>query len=163
MGRGTSLGLVIALAIAGVAAGTDAQAEELRTLTLEPSAETPQGPDPLLVTTGIVIFGVPYGFSAFAAATSDVSSDKWLYVPVVGPWADIIARYTCTTSNCKGDIGPAAVPLALSGVAQATGVGILIKALIDPPGQSARASARHVHVVPATYAGGAGLQAFGAF
>jgi len=163
MGRASSLGLVTVLAVVG--AGHDARAEEFRTLTLEPSADLPRGPDPLLVTTGVVIFGVPYGFSAFAAASSHLSSDKWLYVPVAGPWGDIIARLTCTSSNCKGDVGPAALPLALSGLGQAAGVGILIKALIDPPGKSgARAAGdTHIHVVPTTYAGGAGLQAYGAF
>ncbi len=157
--------MAAALAVALVAGGNDARAEELRTLTLEPSPDLPPGPDPLLVTTGVVIFGVPYGFSAFAAATSNLPSDKWLYVPIAGPWGDIIARLTCTSSDCKGDLGPAALPLILSGLGQAAGVGILIKALIDPPGKSRARSASdtHVHVVPATYAGGAGLQAYGAF
>jgi hypothetical protein len=154
-----------ALAVALFVLGTDARAEELRTLTLEPSPDLAPGPDPLLVTTGVVIFGVPYGFSAFAAATSNVSSDKWLYVPVAGPWGDLIARLACTTSGCKGNLGPAALPLVFSGLGQAAGVGILIKALIDPPGKSAARAATdtHVHFAPATYAGGAGLQAFGAF
>jgi hypothetical protein len=165
MGKSFSLGLMAAMAVAWVGAGGDAKAEEVRTLTLEPSVETPQGPDPLLVTTGVVIFGVPYGFSAFGAATSSTSSDKWLYVPVIGPWADIIARLSCTSSDCKGDLGSAALPLVFAGLGQAAGVGILIKALIDPPGHSSHsASSRtHVHVVPTTYAGGGGVQAFGAF
>ena len=168
--RGISLGLAAVIAVALV--GThDARAEELRTLTLEPSAETPQGPDPLLITTGIVIFGVPYGFSAFAAATSHLSSDKWLYVPVAGPWGDIIARLSCSSSDCKGDLGPASLPLVLAGLGQAAGVGILIKALIDPPGSSSTRSASatdarghvRIHVAPSSYAGGAGVQAFGDF
>jgi hypothetical protein len=164
MRTGSSWGVAAALAIALMVVGSDARAEELRTLTLEPSPDLPPGPDPLLVTTGVVIFGVPYGFSAFAAATSSLSSDKWLYVPVVGPWGDIIARLSCTTSNCKGDIGPASLPLVFSGLGQAAGVGILIKALIDPPGKASRSAIdTHVHLAPATYAGGAGLQAFGAF
>jgi hypothetical protein len=166
MGTQSSLGVAAALAVALIAAGNNARAEELRTLTLEPSPDLPPGPDPLLVTTGIVIFGAPYGFSAFAAATSNLSSDKWLYAPVVGPWGDLIARLTCTSSDCKGDLGTASLPLIISGLGQAAGVGILIKALIDPPGKSGARSASsdtHVHVVPATYAGGAGLQAYGAF
>jgi hypothetical protein len=171
MGRGSSLGsaaaIAVALVLAQVGVGRDAAAEELRTLTLEPSADMPRGPDPLLITTGVVIFGVPYGFSAAAAGASSLPSDKWLYVPVAGPWGDIIARLTCTSTDCKGDLGPAALPLVLSGLGQAAGVGILIKALIDPPGKSARSASDgshvHVHVAPTTYAGGGGLQAFGAF
>jgi hypothetical protein len=152
------------MAVALVMVNRDARAEELRTLTLEPSPDMPRGPDPLLVTTGVVIFGIPYGFSAFGAAASTTSSDKWLYVPVVGPWGDIISRLSCASSGCKGDLGPASVPLVLSGLGQAAGVGILIKALIDPPGKAARAATdKHVHVVPTSYAGGGGLQAYGAF
>ncbi len=164
MGRASSLGLAAAIAVALIAMNGDARAEELRTLTLEPSPDMPRGPDPLLITTGVVIFGVPYGFSAFAAADSTTSSDKWLYVPIVGPWGDIISRLSCTASGCRGDIGPASLPLVLSGLGQAAGVGILIKALIDPPGKAARAATdTHVHVVPTSYAGGGGLQAYGAF
>jgi hypothetical protein len=169
MRRGSSFGWAAAVAVAlvGVAVSRDAAAEELRTLTLEPSADVPRGPDPLLITTGVVIFGVPYGFSAAAAGASNIPSDKWLYVPVVGPWGDIIARLSCTTTDCQGNLGPAALPLVLSGLGQAAGVGILIKALIDPPGKSARSASDgshvHVHVAPTTYAGGGGLQAFGAF
>ncbi len=165
MGRSISLGLAAALAVALVASGRDARAEELRTLTLEPSPDlVPGRPDPLLVTTGAVIFGVPYVFSVFGAAASNVSADKWLYAPVVGPWGDLIARLTCTSSStCKGDIGPTALPLMLSGLGQAAGVGILIKALIDPPKGHRVATDTHVHVVPTSYVGGAGLQAYGAF
>jgi|SRR5580698_7248726 hypothetical protein len=164
MGRKISLGLAVVISAALVSMGHDARGEELRTLTLEPSAELPPGPDPLLVTTGVVILGVPYGFSAFAAAATNVSSDKWLYVPVAGPWGDIIARLTCTSTDCSGNLASDALPLVLSGLGQAAGVGILIKALIDPPGKSARsARSTHVHVAPASYAGGAGLQAFGDF
>jgi hypothetical protein len=165
MGEARSLGLAAAIAVALMGVGHEARAAELRTLTLEPSPDMPRGPDPLLVTTGVVIFGVPYGMSAFAAAESHLSSDKWLYVPLVGPWGDLIARWTCASSNCRSDVGPAALPLVLSGVGQAAGIGILIKALIDPPGKSGARAATdtHLHVAPTTYAGGAGLQAYGAF
>ena len=166
MGRASTLGLgAVLAAVALMGVGDDARAEELRTLTLEPSPDLPRRPDPLLVTTGIVIFGLPYGLSAFAAAASHLSSDKWLYVPVAGPWADIIARRTCASSSCMGDAGPAALPLVLSGVGQAAGIGIMIKALIDPPGKSGARAATdtRVHLAPTTSAAGAGLQAYGAF
>jgi hypothetical protein len=165
MGRTISLGLAAAIAVALVASSGEARAEELRTLTLEPSPDLAPGrPDPLLVTTGAVIFGVPYVFSVFGAAASNVPGDKWLYVPIAGPWGDLIARLTCTNSStCKGDLGPTALPLVFSGLGQAAGVGIIIKALIDPPKGGRVATDTHVHVVPTTYVGGAGLQAYGAF
>jgi hypothetical protein len=165
MGRRISLGLAAAIAVALMMPGREARAEELRTLTLEPSPDLPAGrPDPLLVTTGAVIFGVPYVFGVFGAAASHISADKWLYAPVAGPWGDLIARLTCTSSStCKGDLGPTALPLVLSGLGQAAGVGIIIKALVDPPKGRQAATDTHVHIVPTTYVGGAGLQAYGAF
>ncbi len=164
MGRTSLLGFAAVIAVALVGAGRDARAEELRLLTLEPSPDLPAGkPDPLLVTTGAVIFAVPYVFGVFGAAASNVDADKWLYVPVAGPWGDLIARLTCTNSStCKGDLGPTALPLALAGLGQAAGVGILIKALIDPP-KGNRVADKSVHFAPATYVGGAGMQAYGAF
>ncbi len=165
------LGGAAAVAVAAIVWGAfegDARAEDLRTLTLEPSAEQPQGPSPLLITTGAVLFAVPYGLSVVSAANSQVFSDKWLYVPVAGPWGDIIARLSCTTSGCKGDLATAAVPLVFAGLGQAAGVGVLIKALIDPPNglaqpREASDGRPHVHVAPTSYMGGGGLQAYGAF
>jgi hypothetical protein len=163
MGKWMLLGAAAVCTAAVVGGARDAHAEELRTLTLEPTVDKPQGPNPLLVTTGAVVFGVPYAFSAYSAATSHLSADKWLYVPVAGPWGDLIARYTCETTGCKGNLGPDALPLVLAGLGQAAGVGILIKALIDPPGKSLRTADRRVHVAPASYIGGGGVQAYGAF
>jgi hypothetical protein len=162
MGKATSLGVAAAIAAAVATTGSEraACAQELRTLTLEPSAEQPQGPDPMLALTGAVIFAVPYGFGVFSAATTNTSSDKWLYVPIAGPWGDLISRLSCTTSFCKGDIGTAGLPLIMAGLGQAAGVGILIKSLISPPN---RRVAKGVHFAPTTYAGGGGLTAYGAF
>jgi hypothetical protein len=171
MGKKTLLGgaaIVVAAAVSSGALERDARADDLRTLALEPSAEQPQPPNAMLITTGAVIFAVPYGFSVASAATSHVSSDKWLYVPVAGPWGDIIARLACTSSNCKGDLAVAALPLVLSGLGQAAGVGVIIKALIDPPNgwaqpQKAADNRPHIQVTPVSYAGGGGLAAFGKF
>jgi hypothetical protein len=164
MSKLTSFGVAAAIAAAVGGITHEAHADDLRTLSLEPSVEKPQGPSAMLVTSGIVLFGVPYAFSVVSAATSDVSSDKWLYVPVVGPWGDFISRITCEPTGCRGNVGPAALPLVLAGLGQAAGIGVLIKALVDPPGSSIKAAQdTHVHVAPTSYAGGGGLQAYGKF
>jgi hypothetical protein len=140
-----------------------AHAEEVPTIALKPPPETPSGPNAMLAVTGLVIFGVPYGFSAAAAASSNVSSDKWLYVPVIGPWGDIIARQTCGTTGCKGDMASAATPLVLSGIGQAAGVAILITTFVSPPADRGLAKPKRFNVVPTSYAGGGGVTAFGSF
>src|SRR6185312_11463369 len=121
MGHRTSLRTLFFVGISAMVAAQAATAhaeEEIPTIALKPPPEQPKGPNAMLAVTGLVIFGVPYGFSAAAAATSNVSSDKWLYVPIVGPWGDIIARQTCTSSGCKGDFSSAAAPLVISGLGQ---------------------------------------------
>ncbi len=142
---------------------TTARAEEVRTIA-PATAESPGHPDALLATTGLVVFGAPYLFSVTAAAGSDVSSDRWLYVPVVGPLGDIISRLSCPSFGCRGDAGSVALPLALDGLAQASGVAILVTTFASPgkPPPSAFARAG-VHVLPSAYAGGGGVSAFGAF
>jgi hypothetical protein len=164
-----SLGASAALAAAliGFTGGT-ANAQDIRSLALEPTNEQPQPPNPLLITTGAVTFAVPYGFSVFAAAASNLAADKWLYVPVVGPVGDFIQRYTCQSGGCRGNMNNAGMGLALSFVGQVAGVGILIKALIDPPNGYAVPPATadnklRVHFAPTSYAGGGGLQAYGDF
>ena len=164
-----SLGAAAALAVAVVGfTGATASAEDLRTLALEPTNEQPQPPNPLLITTGALTFAVPYGFSVYGAAASNLSADKWLYVPIAGPIGDYIQRRTCSSSGCRGDLGTATLGLALSFVGQAAGVGILVKALTDPPNGYAQAAGAnrdklHVHLAPASYAGGGGLEAYGDF
>jgi len=161
MAHRASLVLAAGICAAACSLGPNARADEVRTIA--PTApESPGRPDPMLGLTGAVMFAVPYGLSVYSAAASDVTSDRWMYLPVAGPFADLIARQTCQTEGCKGDPGPAALPLAIDGLAQAAGVAILITTFASPgvPPTSAYAG---VHVVPTGYAGGAGVTAFGAF
>jgi hypothetical protein len=86
----------------------------------------------------------------------------------VGPVGDYIQRLTCSSTGCRGDLNSAGLGLALSLVGQVAGVGILVKALVDPPNgyaappKTADGKPR-VHFAPTSYAGGGGLQAFGDF
>ena len=49
-------------------------------------ATTTGGPNAMLLTSGLLTFGVPYGISVVVAAESSRDGDKNLYVPVLGPW-----------------------------------------------------------------------------
>ncbi len=157
--------LVLAL---GCVAGSSA-AEETRPLLVTPGVtpapERPATPDPLLVTTGVVLLGLPYAGSAYVGATSTVVSDRWLYAPVVGPFADLVARATCQTYGCKGDLGTVPLPLTIDGLVQAAGAAVLLHALLAPgPTVPPPAQGASLHVVPAGYpGGGGGVSAFGTF
>jgi hypothetical protein len=157
---------VMGAAIAAVfVVGSSARADEVRTIVPPQQAEAPPGPDPMLGLTGLVVLGVPYGLSVVVAATSDVPSDHWLYLPVGGPLADIIARGTCQSADCRGNANEAALPLVIDGLTQAAGAAILVTTFASAgrPPASAYAARARVRVVPASYAGGGGVAAFGVF
>jgi hypothetical protein len=156
--------LACAAALAVSAASLPSRADETRPLVPVQTAERPAGPDPLLVTTGVVMFGLPYAGSAVAAGMSEIPADRWLYVPVVGPFADLLARDTCQDYGCRGNLGTVALPLVMSGLLQAGGAAVLLRSLAATHGRASPPPAgAQVHVVPAAYAGGAGVGAFGSF
>jgi hypothetical protein len=99
-----------------------------------------------LVIAGPIVFGVPYIFSASVAASSRYSPDRWLYLPVIGPFADLAARasqqctsntvqvgpgQTDTTESCIDDSG-ARFTLMLDGLMQTAGATMLILGLALP-------------------------------
>jgi hypothetical protein len=155
--------LACATAAAATAYGATAHAEELRTVVQQP-VESPRRVDPMLTMTGAVFFGIPYTVSVGAAITSDVPADRWLYAPVVGPIGDYIQRAVCTTGpGCRGlEFSTIGLPLVLSSVTQAAGLGIVIVSLARPskPVPATRAAVR---VLPASVGGGPGVTAFGTF
>ena len=158
----------IALVLAGAATlaatmvSPPAAAEELRTVVPQ-VRESPRRVDPLLVMTGAVLFAMPYTASIAIAGTSNLAADRWLVMPVIGPVGDLIQRSTCSVLGCRGiDLGAVALPLALDGIAQAAGAGILLFAVLRPsrPAPIRRAA---VQVLPTSPAGGPGLSAVGTF
>src|SRR5262249_3684090 len=97
-----------------------------------------------LVVAGPIIFGIPYVFSASVAASSTFDPDRWLYLPVVGPFADLGARGsrctrstfptpsgTSTTEVCSDD-SAARFFLMLDGLMQTAGATMLILGLALP-------------------------------
>ncbi len=159
-----------ALVAAACTVGQTARAENVPTVApTEP--EHPGRVEPLLVMTGAVLFGIPYGVSIPTAITSDINADKYLYIPVGGPVVDLIVRNTCSTPGCKGDVGTVAAPLIIDALAQAGGVAVLVTAFTSPgrPPVSALTSKAEpprprVRVMPTGYAGGGGgITAFGTF
>jgi len=98
-----------------------------------------------LVVAGSIVFGVAYVFSASVAASSQFTADRWLYLPVFGPFADLASRGSkCTTNTvpispgvdnttqfCDDDSG-ARFFLMLDGLMQVSGATMLILGLALP-------------------------------
>jgi hypothetical protein len=139
-----------------------ARADEVRSVTAS-TAESPGRPDPLLITTGAMLLGIPYGLSVWAGAVSTNPSDHWLYAPVFGPLADLIERRSCSSTGCIGNVAGDTAPLVINGLAQAAGLGVLVTAFASPGKPPPSSSTFAVRVAPTTYRGGAGVTAFGAF
>jgi hypothetical protein len=65
-------------------------------------ADTPAFP---YVRAGIPILGLPYAFGLISATSPGAGSARWLWVPVVGPFADLATRGGCTPSPTPPDGG----------------------------------------------------------
>ena len=126
------------------------------------------------VATGLVLFGGPYIASVAVASSSSHPGDDKLYLPLVGPWADIGERGGCPVGvNCSGDAFNKLL-LAADGVSQDVGaiavlVGLMMPVQQDLPAYTgARKHPRDkpkasLHLSPQTYPGGAGFMASGTF
>jgi hypothetical protein len=127
-------------------------------------------PNRTLLSTGTGIFVLSYGSSVIAGAVSDRDSDKKLFIPVVGPWMDLADR-SCTGANpCGNNEDVAKAMIITSGVVQGAGVLMALSSLIIPESTSitertrtAKLTKPEVHVLPVSFAAGAGVGAVGRF
>ncbi|MFI5302306.1 MAG: hypothetical protein ACHREM_29795, partial [Polyangiales bacterium] len=46
-------------------------------------------PNPYLLATGFILWGVPYASSVVVAAQSSNPADQHLYISIAGPWIDL--------------------------------------------------------------------------
>ncbi len=115
--------------------------------TLAPGDDLPYGGHvERSVSGGAIAMGVAsvilsYAPSAFVAATSSLSSDKWLWVPLAGPWVDLATRPSCVPNEVIAAVSPvdpclpetlAQVALVTSGVLQ--GLGTILTIVGMPSG-----------------------------
>ena len=104
--------------------------------------ETTSGyaPNPYLLTSGLLVFGVPYIASVIVASSSDHYGDSHLYVPIAGPWMDLADR---GPTNGNDTEATNKVLLGINGVFQALGALEMVGAFVFP-------ETRMVTTVPAT-------------
>src|SRR5262245_35580137 len=91
-------------------------------------------PNSTLLIGGSALLVGAYVPSMVVAASSDHDGDKWLYVPVVGPWADLAGRGGCGDNSC-GTEAAFKILLIGSGVAQVAGAGGIIASFLIPERQ----------------------------
>jgi hypothetical protein len=121
-----------------------------------------------VIVTGVMTFGVAYGIAAIAAASSDRSSDKRMYVPLLGPWLAMSDRGDCPVeqSSCDNETTDK-ILMAVDGVFQAVGVATAVYGVLSPVTvtHTTTSAKNHVHVVPVSRNDGhsAGLGIAGSF
>jgi hypothetical protein len=98
-----------------------------------PGYHIEQGPRKGLVIAGAIVLGTTYFLSASIGMASTDHDDRWLLVPVFGPFLDLGARgdrSSCSSGNLDCVTEPVIrTYLVLDGVVQATGAVLLITGL----------------------------------
>jgi hypothetical protein len=92
------------------------------------------GPNSALLGSGLFAFGMPYVASVIVASTSNNDADHHLYVPVVGPWMDLVSRGGCgaiTQNSCDSESVNKAL-LAGDGILQSIGALQIVAAFLMP-------------------------------
>ena len=128
------------------------------------TTEEREEPDASLLSSGAFLLGTTYAASAIVAATSQREADHKLYVPVAGPWMDLMKRERCAGRTACASETANRVLLVADGVLQGIGALQVLGAFAFPRKfTEVVPRAGHVHVTPTAMAGGAGITAYGAF
>jgi hypothetical protein len=127
-------------------------------------------PNFVMIGGGAISFGVSYGISTIAAATSSRDRDRVLFVPVLGPWIDLGGRGACggpASESCAA-MRDDKTSLVVDGIFQGVGLialvgGIFFQSSHDSP-TVASAPAFTLRWSPVQYGrGSVGLAAAGEF
>jgi hypothetical protein len=106
------------------------------------------------------------------AESSSARADQQLYIPVAGPWLDLVHRPDCSGPACSSEFANRAL-IATDGILQGLGVFMTLAGLLslnDQGPDSVQTAKRHdttaraVHVSPAQFGASTyGVAAFGRF
>lgn len=95
----------------------------------EPTEERTRPSRTLLYAGGAIFLG-SYAASAIASAIVGTDGDRWLAVPVAGPWIALGQRQTsCGFGDCGFHEDVNIAGITASGIAQAAGLGLMIASL----------------------------------
>lgn len=137
------LSAISGLALTAASSAASAQtttvtAEPVQTVQTAPAQQTVTSeeayvPNRYLLTTGFILWGVPYVSGVIVAAQSSNQADQHLYVPIAGPWIDLANRGGCPAGNASCDTETTnKVLLGLDGVFQAVGTLEVIWGFLKP-------------------------------
>jgi hypothetical protein len=120
-----------------------------------------RGPNRMILASGIATFGFSYGVSGYVGATSPHESERFLLVPVFGPWMALVEREACGPSpavSCETESTYQAL-LVASGGLQLLGLAEVAYAFV----KRERREVERPLVTALAFRGGAGLGATAKF
>ena len=126
-------------------------------------------PNPLLLTSGAATFAFGYGAAAWVGATSTLSTDRALLLPLAGPWLALATRAPCdgATGGICGHETTYDVLLVADGLVQLAGVAQFALAFVRRDLRTWReqkATAARWNIIPTrTPGGGLAIAAVGHF
>jgi hypothetical protein len=89
-------------------------------------------PSPGLVIAGTAVLGTAYGIAAVAAVSSKCSNNRWMLLPLAGPWITA-ARYDHNYQGACDDPEALSAGLArMDGVVQGVGAALLASSFLFP-------------------------------
>jgi hypothetical protein len=123
------------------------------------------GPNRALLWSGVVALGIPYTASVVVASESSRTGDAALFIPIAGPWVDLVQRSGCPVAltTCNGETFNK-VLLVGDGLLQGVGaIAILSSFFVREHRHRTNASVPQLHFAPMSVRAGSGLAVLGTF
>lgn len=132
----TSLALLLAAANASAQPPPPPPGPPPAQVTEETTSEA-IGPSIPLIMSGVVVFGLAYLPAVAVGSASGLDADRTLFVPLAGPWIDLVQRPGCSGagSACNGETTNK-VLLVTDGVFQAIGAVTTLSGFLTPAHRS---------------------------
>ena len=121
-----------------------------------------------LIGAGLFVLASSYLPAIAVAESSNTKPDDHLYVPIAGPWLDLVHRPSCNATDCSAEFGNRAL-IATDGLLQGLGAFMTLVGLLAIDEDSGTPVAKNtekttVHLSPAQLGSGSyGVRAFGTF
>lgn len=120
-------------------------------------------PNRPLLTAGAAVLAASYIPPVLVAATSDREADKYLFIPVAGPWINLAERGGCGPNPCEVEAAYKGL-IITAGLAHLVGTGLVVSSFLVPEERTPRAAKTKPVIVPAQVGrSGAGLAVVGTF
>lgn len=109
-----------------------APAPQQATVTTQETTSQATGPSWAMVGSGLTIFGLSYLPVVVVGAESGLNADRTLFVPLAGPWIDLVQRPGCAPgTSCNAETTDK-VLLVVDGIVQGVGALTVIGGLLSP-------------------------------